>query len=140
MKTFKQRLDFALKKRGLSQAEFARLINVEPQNITHWITRNGISRRKLFEASSALKVNPEWLSEGKGEWNKTSGVTANPIQHTVEEDKATYEASRKDATITEDEQQILDYYRNMSKDNRVRYKEVGIVFKQSDQALKKTDN
>lgn len=67
MKTFKERFQFALKRKDLSKAEFARLLKANNQNLTHWITRGGISKSQLFKACNILDVYPEWLNEGTGE-------------------------------------------------------------------------
>jgi len=75
METFRQRFETALKQKGITQAEFARKMGTEPQNVNQWKTRGGIPRDHFIKACNVLGVNPAWLSEG------TNSITA-PVKET----------------------------------------------------------
>jgi len=64
MEKFRERLDLALKQKGISQAEFARKMSTEPQNVNLWKVRGGIPRAHFIKACDVLDVDPAWLSEG----------------------------------------------------------------------------
>ncbi|RLA58800.1 MAG: hypothetical protein DRQ89_14930 [Epsilonproteobacteria bacterium] len=64
MTLFKERLESSLTDAGMSKVKFAELLEVNDQNITHWISRNGVSKGKLFKAAKILNVDPEWLNTG----------------------------------------------------------------------------
>jgi SOS-response transcriptional repressor LexA len=69
MKDFSMRLETALKSRGISKAELARQSGVPAQNVTHWLARGGVSKRKLFNVAGVLGVSPQLLGEGVGAIN-----------------------------------------------------------------------
>lgn len=89
MKDFAMRMETALKNRGLSKAELARRAGVPAQNVTHWLARGGVSKRKLFEVANALDVYPQWLGEGSG-----------PISERMAAFGARLSAARKKADYT----------------------------------------
>jgi transcriptional regulator with XRE-family HTH domain len=64
MEKFRERLNLALKQKGISQAEFARKMSTEPQNVNLWKVRGGIPRAHFIKACDVLDVDPAWLSEG----------------------------------------------------------------------------
>ena len=62
------RIAWALKQRGMKQAELARLTGVKAQSISCWL--NGrtkqLSGEVALKAAKALQVNQKWLVSGKG--------------------------------------------------------------------------
>ena len=68
--TYAERLKWARKQRGLSQAELARLAGVKQSTIAQQETGarvvKGNAPRSLVAIASALDVNPEWLSNNIG--------------------------------------------------------------------------
>lgn len=68
--TYADRLKWARKQRGLSQAELARLAGVKQSTIAQQETGarvvKGNAPRSLVAIASALDVNPEWLSNNIG--------------------------------------------------------------------------
>ena len=78
METFRQRLDFAFKQNGITQAKFARLMDTESQNVNLWKVRGGIPRSHFIKACDILSANPSWLSEGKGHWEQSKVVKEQP--------------------------------------------------------------
>lgn len=67
MKTFADRLNFAMKKAGLSQAELAHAAMVSQPTIWKLATGKSRSSRSIVEIAGALGVDPVWLSAGIGE-------------------------------------------------------------------------
>jgi len=68
MKTFKQRLDYAMEKVGIgSYAELAAKASVSPNSITNWLKRGEIpSGSARMSIGNALNVSYEWLRTGEG--------------------------------------------------------------------------
>lgn len=56
-----QKLKKAIDDSPYTQADFARLMDVEPQAVRNWINR-GIPARDSFKAGRILGKNPEWLA------------------------------------------------------------------------------
>lgn len=74
MKTFGDRLKKARQAAGLSQSELARRVGVRPQTI-QFIEAGGVKKpRYTVEIALQLKVNPEWLANGRGSM-RNSGFT-----------------------------------------------------------------
>lgn len=67
MKTFSDRLNFAMEKAGFSQAGLAQAINVSQPSIWKLTTGKSQSSRKILEIAEALEVDPVWLTTGAGE-------------------------------------------------------------------------
>jgi len=86
METFRQRLDFAFKQNGITQAKFARLMDTESQNVNLWKVRGGIPRSHFIKACDILGANPSWLSEGKGHWEQSQTVKDEPNVYTQKND------------------------------------------------------
>lgn len=65
---FKDRLDFAMEKKGIkTYSEVARLAKINPNSITRWVAKDGPPRGSSYLAlSSILDVSFEWFSTGKG--------------------------------------------------------------------------
>lgn len=65
--TLKSRVKERLAAVGLTQRKLAEIVGIEnPQNITHWLTRENIPGNHLFNVCRVLKCNPEWLLTGAG--------------------------------------------------------------------------
>ena len=69
MKTFADRLNFALKNAGVNQSELGKLVGLKPQAIQYLCSGKGKASTKSFEMAKALNVDPAWLTEGKGSYN-----------------------------------------------------------------------
>ncbi|EOG1666591.1 XRE family transcriptional regulator [Proteus mirabilis] len=67
MKTFSDRLNFAMRNAGLSQADLAQLVGVAQPTIWKLTTGKSQSSRKSMEIAEALGVDPVWLTTGNGE-------------------------------------------------------------------------
>lgn len=66
MSSFSERLKQAIDKKGISQAEAARMCGIAQQSM-NYILKNNLSSSKLAPAIAvALNINPEWLIYGKG--------------------------------------------------------------------------
>lgn len=64
---FRDRFAAALRYAGMNQRGLAGALKLEnAQNITHWLSRGGVSKRWQFEVCNVLGVNVEWLQAGKG--------------------------------------------------------------------------
>jgi len=64
--TFAQRLLFARRMRGLSQAALARASGVSQSAIASYENGSRKSTQKIFRLAQALQVDPVWLSMGTG--------------------------------------------------------------------------
>lgn len=62
-----ERLKYAIKIVGVSQANLAREINVKPQTIQYLCSQKAEWSKFTFELAHALGVSVEWLATGKGE-------------------------------------------------------------------------
>tara|TARA_R110002072_G_scaffold185590_1_gene342515 strand:+ start:326 stop:949 length:624 start_codon:yes stop_codon:yes gene_type:complete len=69
MKTYADRLNFALKNAGINQSELGKLVGLKPQAIQYLCSGKGKSSTKSIEMAMALNVDPVWLAEGKGSYN-----------------------------------------------------------------------
>lgn len=49
---------------GLSQAELARLLNIESVSVSRWETNKTKPDRHLLNLAKALKVRPDWIIHG----------------------------------------------------------------------------
>jgi phage repressor protein C with HTH and peptisase S24 domain len=58
------RLRERLEKTGISQAELARTMGIDPPNITNWMKRGSIPAKPLLEVSRILGCRPDWLLNG----------------------------------------------------------------------------
>lgn len=67
LKTFSDRLSYALDKLNISQAELARRINVNRQAV-QYLCVSGTNKSKFaYHISEALGINVDWLAAGTGE-------------------------------------------------------------------------
>jgi transcriptional regulator with XRE-family HTH domain len=80
MNTFAERLKIAIAKRGISQAEAARLCGIAQQSLNYIITNNLNSSKLAPHIASALGINPEWLILGQGKFEENK-VYELPIIH-----------------------------------------------------------
>lgn len=63
MNTSGQRLRDYLDSQGMSYADFAKRMNVDPQHVNNWFKR-GVPKARIFEVADALKLDPRWLADG----------------------------------------------------------------------------
>lgn len=68
MELLKDRMRWALKRAGISQAALARAVGVKAPSVNAWCSgeTKTIEGENLMRAAQALKVNPYWLATGKG--------------------------------------------------------------------------
>lgn len=67
MKTFADRLNSAMSEAGLSQGQLAEKVGLTQPAIQKMASGKTNGSRKLVELASALRVRPEWLSDGSGQ-------------------------------------------------------------------------
>lgn len=80
MNTFAERLKIAINKRGISQAEAARLCGIAQQSLNYIIANNLKSSKLAPQIASSLGINPEWLILGHGKFEENK-VYELPIIH-----------------------------------------------------------
>lgn len=66
METVWGRLDWAMKRAGMKQVEFARKMGEKPQTVHKWKERDSIPHKHAVKASRILRVDCEWLENGIG--------------------------------------------------------------------------
>lgn len=82
MNTFAERLKVAIGKRGISQAEAARLCGIAQQSLNYIISNNLNSSKLAPQIASALGINPEWLILGHGRFEEIK-IFELPIIHSL---------------------------------------------------------
>lgn|SRR3990167_708749 len=80
MNTFAERLKIAIAKRGISQAEAARLSGIAQQSFNYIIANNLKSSKLAPQIASSLGINPEWLILGQGKFEENK-IYELPIIH-----------------------------------------------------------
>jgi transcriptional regulator with XRE-family HTH domain len=80
MSTLAERLKIAISKRGMSQAEAARLCGISQQSINYIIANNLSSSKLAPQIASALDINPEWLILGHGKFEENK-IYELPVIH-----------------------------------------------------------
>lgn len=80
MNTFAERLKIAIGKRGISQAEAARLCGIAQQSLNYIITNNLVASKLAPKIASSLGISPEWLIFGHGKFEETK-IYEIPIIH-----------------------------------------------------------
>lgn len=80
MNTFGERLQTAIEKRGLSQAQAARQCGIAQQSINYIIKSKLKSSKLATQIAASLNINPEWLIFGHGKFEETR-VYELPIIH-----------------------------------------------------------
>lgn len=73
MPTFTERINHALSKApGIRQADLARACNISTASVNNWFSgqTQSLKGSNLIKVAELLKVNPLWLSEGKGPMRK----------------------------------------------------------------------
>ena len=68
MKTFTERLSYALEELDVSQSELGRRVGVKRQTIQWLCIPDGTDKKSksAFQIAKALDVSPEWLILGEG--------------------------------------------------------------------------
>lgn len=82
MNTFAERLKLAITKRGISQAEAARVCGIAQQSLNYIIANNLKSSKLAPQIAASLKINPEWLILGHGRFEENK-IYELPIIHSV---------------------------------------------------------
>lgn len=69
LKTLKQRLQSALEKAGITQAELARRVKISRASVSAWFTgeTQTIEGQNLLKAAEVLGVDAQWLATGEGD-------------------------------------------------------------------------
>jgi len=80
MSTFAERLKISITKKGLSQAEAARLCGIAQQSFNYIIAKNLNSSKLAPQIASCLEINPEWLILGQGKFEENK-IYELPIIH-----------------------------------------------------------
>lgn len=123
MNSFRERLNHQLAKLGMTQAEFARILGVEPQNVNQWKARGGISRNYFIKACDLLKCSPQWLADGK----KAPASLQNTNNKIGEEPPPQY-VKHAGTTLTEEEHEMLNIMKQLTPQDRDRLVAVGRAF------------
>jgi transcriptional regulator with XRE-family HTH domain len=89
MTLLSDRIKEALADINLTQAEFARRINVERATVNDWYKgrTQDISGPNLLRAAEALKVNPLWLAEGPPHKKKPSALGEESSVYTTKQQR-----------------------------------------------------
>jgi transcriptional regulator with XRE-family HTH domain len=93
MRALKDRLEWAMDRAGLSQADLARACRVKPPSVTNWL--NGETRTlkagPAVRAALALGVQPLWLIDGEGPREVESTGTAAYVAYAAAAPPAAHE-------------------------------------------------
>ena len=76
--TVAQRIDKIMKDHSINKTELADILSTTPQNVTNWINRDAISRKKAKLISEKLGYDLNWLLYGGDENIKESKL--NPVE------------------------------------------------------------
>lgn len=82
MSSFSERLKNTLKKKGLSQTEFAKMCGISQQSLNYTINKSKKSSQLVITLSNILNISPNWLISGKGR-PEIPNVYAIPIIHSA---------------------------------------------------------
>lgn len=82
MKTFTERLNFAMENAGVSQATLASAIGVSQPSIWKLVTGKTQTSRNVIEIAKVLGVRPEWLASGDGVM-KSDNVNPHSSESTI---------------------------------------------------------
>jgi len=84
MKTFGERLLFALEQVGMSQSELARVVGIKPQSVQYLCTSSNAGTRSKYatEIAITLNVRSEWLLSGEEpmEIDDLAGAAQSPME------------------------------------------------------------
>ncbi len=83
-KDFSARLDFAMKKRNMRQADLARGMGTAYSTVSRWLENSMPRERTLRELADLLCVSQKWLAEGIGEIeasNDTAMICEDPAKY-----------------------------------------------------------
>ncbi|MEY0256210.1 XRE family transcriptional regulator [Morganella morganii] len=75
MKTFTDRLIYAMQKAGMSQADLAKSVGLAQPSVWKLVSGKSNSSRYVVQIAGALNVDPVWLATGAGEPSKSSQET-----------------------------------------------------------------
>lgn len=90
MQTLSDRLRWAMKKTGTSQAELARRCGISQPSVNGWVSGKSkfLRGENLLAAADVLQVSREWLATGKGE--PDASIAPQPITVSTREIRAGY--------------------------------------------------
>lgn len=122
MKNYAERLVYAIKLRQTNQTKLAEAIGVKPQAI-QYLCKKGTKSTYTNKICNALKIDPNWLSEGLGDINTLSYKNKSPadIKQQINEPGSDYDnKNSKDAgsTHSEDMQRWIATYDKLSSSER----------------------
>lgn len=77
--TLAERLNTAMERSGLTQAELARACGVKPPSVNGWLSGKSkyLRGENLLKAAAALRVNQQWLATGEGPMTISLGRSSN---------------------------------------------------------------
>ncbi|QHJ78052.1 MAG: Cro/C1-type helix-turn-helix domain protein [Bacteriophage sp.] len=78
MSTVENRIEKIMRDHAINKSELAEIACTSPQNVTNWISRDAISRKKAQLISEKLGYDLKWLLYGSGENIKDSDL--NPVE------------------------------------------------------------
>lgn len=80
MSTLSERLQQALRRSGMSQAELARRCGVKQPSVHGWLSGKSkfLRGENLLKAAAALGVSEEWLATGHGAMDTTAASDVEP--------------------------------------------------------------
>lgn len=78
MSSVAQRIEKIMREHSINKSELAEIACTSPQNVTNWISRNAISRKKAQLISEKLGYDLKWLLYGSGENIRDSEL--NPVE------------------------------------------------------------
>ncbi len=87
-----------------SDAEFARFLDITPQNLSNWYTRNTFDVERIY--TKCEEINPEWLLSGKGNMLKEAQDTTTPTPETQSEESSQELLEAKNKIIALQEEKI----------------------------------
>ncbi|KAA3639424.1 MAG: hypothetical protein DWP95_10280 [Proteobacteria bacterium] len=84
METLKDRVLTRLNKLDMTQTEVAKILSIDRQRFSNWLSRGSIPANSIFNVASILKCDPEWLQ---------FGTDKNP-DNRIESEAETYSANK----------------------------------------------
>jgi transcriptional regulator with XRE-family HTH domain len=74
VKTIGERIAWARKERGLTQAELAKRVGISQSAIGSYEAGHREKPRELLSIAHVLRASPRWIETGEGQWDKTDGT------------------------------------------------------------------
>jgi hypothetical protein len=67
MESLKERVNLIMEKLNINKTEFAKLIDISPQNLRHFLENNKGFPNKYYDIFKSVGINPNYMIFGKGE-------------------------------------------------------------------------